>query len=102
MGARRRSILSLPFRNSFSSLTAADGVSGGADGMVEGEYGSSAWSVLLGEGVFVVLGLHGPVVEAVYAVIVVVPGAAEAEPDDVPFVAVAKDAWACWGIEWPV
>ena len=72
--------------------------------MAEGEYGSSALFVLLGarlvgEGVFVVLWWYGAVIEAVYAVVFVVPGAAVAEPDDVPFVAVGKDSWACWGVE---
>lgn len=72
--------------------------------MAEREHGSSARSVLLGsrlvgEGVFVVLRWYCAVVEAVYAVVFVVPGAAVAEPDDVPVVAEGKDSWACWGVE---
>ena len=54
---------------------------------------------LVGEGVFVVLWWYGAIVEAVYAVVFVVPGAAVAEPDDVPFVAVRKDSGACLGVE---
>lgn len=91
----------------FDGAGVANGVGRGADGVAEGIDGSCARYALLvrrlaGEGVLVVIGRDGAVVDAGDAVILVVPGAAVADPDDVPFVAVGEDAGAGWAVERPV
>ena len=97
----------LEFLFQLDGAGAADGVGGGADVVGDRVHGSRAWAVLVvvrlaAEGVFVFFGRHALVVEAVDAVVVAVEGAAMADPDDVPFVAVGEDAGALWGFEGPV
>ena len=91
----------------FNGAGVADGVGGGADAVADGEDGSGAGDALFvgrfaAEGVLVVVGRDGAVVDAGDTVVAVVPRAAVADPDDVPFVAVGEDAGAGWAVEGPV
>ena len=91
----------------FDGAGVSDGVGCGADAVAEGEDGSRAWYALLvrrfaGEAVLVVVGRDGAVVDAGDAVVSVVPSAAVANPDNVPFVTVGEDAGAGWAVEGPI
>ena len=91
----------------FDSAGVGDGVGGGADAVADREDRSRAWYALFvrrftGEAILVVVGRDSAVVDAGDAVVSVVPRAAVANPDNVPFVTVGKDARPGWAVEGPV